>query len=356
MFKFSVKERYQLPSFKFFSNNLPSVHILMPVFNAAPFITKALSSIDAQTYPNITLIIFDDGSTDESIEQVNTFLKQHEDWKIKIYIEQTAKNQGISAARQFLFNYSRTLNPQAYIFWLDSDDCFKRSDAISTVMQQMRSTKADICLFNFSVSFEDETQKSNAAGLLADKAKTEQMLQAVQETESKIVSALNFDVMQFSSLGWIKCYAPTISLPKPEKYPFEDFVYMSALLKANRITALPPQIEIINYLRRSTSTCGKRTPENFLIHIPAQLKCLMESIFEDKNNDENTIKIAKMATEFIARKINQYRNTLENLIKAKTDPAFDFELLKKFDLISANLLLEIQNQIEEHFPQKNYSV
>ncbi|STX52014.1 glycosyl transferase, family 2 [Legionella busanensis] len=340
--------------FKFFSNNLPSVHILMPVFNTEPFITQALSSIAAQNYPDITLIIFDDASTDHSIQHIDSFLKHHPSWKVKVHIEHTSNNLGISTARQLLFDCSKTLNPQAYIFWLDSDDYYKSPNAISTVIHQMRSTDADICLFNFSVTFEDETQKSNATGLLADKAKTEEMLQAVQEIETKVVSASSFDVMQFTTLGWTKCYAPTITLPKTEKYPFEDFVYMSALLKANRITTLPPQIEIINYLRRSTSICGQRTPENFLVHIPAQLKCFMKNVFEGKNCDEDTIKKVEMAADFISRKMNQYRKTLENLIIAKTDPAFDFKLLKKFDSVTSKLYLDIENQIQEHLFQKIY--
>lgn len=49
------------------------VSVVMPVYNAAPYLQKAVESILSQTYQNIELIIIDDGSTDDSMALIRNF-------------------------------------------------------------------------------------------------------------------------------------------------------------------------------------------------------------------------------------------------------------------------------------------
>lgn len=51
----------------------PLVSVVMPVYNAGPFIQRAIESILHQTYTNIEFIIIDDGSTDNSVQIINSF-------------------------------------------------------------------------------------------------------------------------------------------------------------------------------------------------------------------------------------------------------------------------------------------
>lgn len=46
----------------------PRISILLPVFNAAPFLDRCLASLRRQTYPDFEIIAIDDGSTDGSVE------------------------------------------------------------------------------------------------------------------------------------------------------------------------------------------------------------------------------------------------------------------------------------------------
>ena len=86
--------------------------VVIPSFNSAHTIERALKSVFNQTFTNFEIIIIDNGSTDNGIEIIN---KLTNDIRLKI-IKQ--KNQGISFARN-----TGIRNAQyEYIAFLDSDD------------------------------------------------------------------------------------------------------------------------------------------------------------------------------------------------------------------------------------------
>ena len=92
--------------------------IILPTYNRSTFLPKALESVINQTYTNWELIIIDDGSTDNTKEIVEAFLKENN--KIRyIYQENAersaARNNGISNAKG------------NYICFLDSDDYYHES-------------------------------------------------------------------------------------------------------------------------------------------------------------------------------------------------------------------------------------
>jgi len=88
------------------------VTIIIPVFNRADILPRAIKSSLSQTYQNIELIIIDDGSTD-NIEEI---VKGFRDSRIQ-YIR-FSKNRGASAARNTGIKSSRG----DFIAFLDSDD------------------------------------------------------------------------------------------------------------------------------------------------------------------------------------------------------------------------------------------
>ena len=67
----------------------PLVSVVIPVFNTAGFIYDAVKSICDQTYSNLQILVMDDASTDESIEQV----KRIQDKRIEIYSSAVNKGQ-----------------------------------------------------------------------------------------------------------------------------------------------------------------------------------------------------------------------------------------------------------------------
>lgn len=89
------------------------VSIIIPAYNQARYLKSAIKSVLAQTYTFWECIVVDDGSTDNTFEQVHQF--KHP--KIK-YIYQN--NAGLSAAR----NTGMEASKGEFLSFLDSDDCF----------------------------------------------------------------------------------------------------------------------------------------------------------------------------------------------------------------------------------------
>ena len=52
--------------------DVPLVTISIPVFNGLPFLTSALESVHAQTYPNLEIVIVDGGSDSETVDYLKT--------------------------------------------------------------------------------------------------------------------------------------------------------------------------------------------------------------------------------------------------------------------------------------------
>lgn len=91
------------------------VSIIIPSYQSAAFVTKAIDSCLAQTYKNIEIIVIDDGSTDNTKEVVSPYVT---DKKIQ-YIYQP--NKGLSGAR----NTGLKIAQGEYIQFLDADDTIK---------------------------------------------------------------------------------------------------------------------------------------------------------------------------------------------------------------------------------------
>lgn len=90
----------------------PKVSIVIPTYNRADFLPKAIQSVLNQTYRNWEIIIIDDGSTDNT----EGIVKSYKEARIRYILHKS--NLGLSAARNTGIKNSRG----EYIAFLDSDD------------------------------------------------------------------------------------------------------------------------------------------------------------------------------------------------------------------------------------------
>ena len=91
------------------------VSVVIPAYNAAKTIVRALESIDTQTESPREVIVVDDGSNDETCEIVEGYGKRSTDYSLKLIRQENrgagwARNTGIQSAIS------------TYIAFLDADD------------------------------------------------------------------------------------------------------------------------------------------------------------------------------------------------------------------------------------------
>jgi glycosyltransferase involved in cell wall biosynthesis len=90
----------------------PAVTVLIPAYNAVRTIERALASVHRQNYPEMEIIVVDDGSTDGTAARIQEMGCGN------IRLIRLEKNRGVSAAMNAGIQGART----DYIAFLDADD------------------------------------------------------------------------------------------------------------------------------------------------------------------------------------------------------------------------------------------
>ncbi len=96
-------------------NISPLVTVGIPAFNAACYIIETLNSVANQTYPNLEIIVVDDGSTDGTFTLVKTWATSS---KRSLTIIQNPQNIGLTKTCNILLKHANG----KYFQKLDSDD------------------------------------------------------------------------------------------------------------------------------------------------------------------------------------------------------------------------------------------
>ncbi len=116
------------------------VTVLMPVYNGMPFLSKAVDSILNQTFEDIICLIIDDGSTDGSIEYLNSL----DDVRVRII---HLKNKGIGASLNIGLSHCET----EFLARMDADDIAPRK-RLETQLAYL-STHEDVGLLGTQIAY-----------------------------------------------------------------------------------------------------------------------------------------------------------------------------------------------------------
>lgn len=106
----------------------------MNVYNGAEFLKDSIGSVLRQTLQNFVLLIYDDGSTDNTVEVVKSF---HDE---RIKLVEGGENKGVLYSRAQMIPMIET----EYFMLLDDDDFFCRDDAFETALNLAKSGDYDI--------------------------------------------------------------------------------------------------------------------------------------------------------------------------------------------------------------------
>lgn len=121
---------------------MPKVSIIVPVYNVEKYLPKCLDSLISQTFQDIEIICVNDGSTDNSLEILNSYAEK--DSRIKIVNKQ---NGGLFSARHEGMKYI----DGEYLIFVDSDD-WVSENLVEKCLTAAGSDAPDIVVFGaFSV-------------------------------------------------------------------------------------------------------------------------------------------------------------------------------------------------------------
>ncbi len=99
------------------------ISIIIPLYNARGYIDHIVPCVMQQTYPNLEILLVNDGSTDDTLEKCQQY--QRQDARIRVLSQE---NGGVSAAR----NRGLAEAKGEYISFVDADDYLK-PDFIETL-------------------------------------------------------------------------------------------------------------------------------------------------------------------------------------------------------------------------------
>lgn len=122
-------------------SSLSLVSIIVPVWNAKQYLNNCINSLCSQTYPNLEIILVDDGSTDGSSELCDAAMET--DWRVHV-IHQS--DRGVSAAR----NAGLDAATGEFVTFVDSDDSLRRETVAESVRCAIKHS-ADVVVFGYDV-------------------------------------------------------------------------------------------------------------------------------------------------------------------------------------------------------------
>lgn len=120
---------------------MPTVSIIIPVYNKDSYISYTLESILAQTYKDYEVLIINDGSTDNSLDIIKKYEKR--DKRISVL---DIPNGGVSNARNIGLKNAKG----RWIQFLDGDDLIDK-EYLANEVEKAEFHKADILFSNFKM-------------------------------------------------------------------------------------------------------------------------------------------------------------------------------------------------------------
>lgn len=109
------------------------ISVIMPSYNAAPYLEEAVASVMDQSYPVVELILVDDGSTDNTLAIAGRLMQSHPG-RIRLL---TQPNAGSYVARNLGIEHARG----EFIAFLDADDWWT-SDCLSKLHAALVTSNA----------------------------------------------------------------------------------------------------------------------------------------------------------------------------------------------------------------------
>ena len=144
----------------------PLVSILIASYNKEKYVKRCINSCKTQTYNNIEIIFYDDGSKDNSYEVA----KKIEG--IKSFKNRNRKNLGKFNTYYQINSYNKAFSRSKgkYIFLLDSDDFFKKNK-VKEIVNYFNKNKSCNIVFDLPIYYFSKNKKVYLKNMIRNKNK-----------------------------------------------------------------------------------------------------------------------------------------------------------------------------------------
>lgn len=290
--------------------------VIIPCYNCQDYIYECLQSVCSQIDDNVEIIVINDGSTDNSLKEIESFIKKTSQ-TVKLISQE---NQGISIAR----NNGIAASSGKYIALLDGDDLWAPS-LWEKIRPIITSGKADLIEFNIKVFYEYD-----------NKMKIPQITSSDGHVKINSINDLRETFLRSQWYAWARIYKKNLfnrfKFPAGRRY--EDVallpkIYLSAK-EVHRITD-----ELVLYRIRKGSITNSTTSMDIddIIYALGVFK----ELANDKTKDEiKVISPSVYITYNLARKISKkvygyvfFNNTQIYDIKKALKPYFKTQKISR---------------------------
>lgn len=217
------------------------ISVIIPCYQAAAYIEKALRALEQQTFRDFDVILVDDCSADNTAEVIRTFAESS---SLKITLLRNEVNSGPGASRNRAIAHSQA----EFLCFCDSDDWYE-PDYLMQMYQKSQTENADIVIADYyTVSSQGR--------------KTEKILGRKETILSTEALTINVDAM------WVMLCKKELfaGLEFPDLRNGEDMAVIPALLsRANRIAFVEKCLYNYQYRENSASNSASERVVNSLV-------------------------------------------------------------------------------------------
>ena len=237
--------------------------IIIPCYNVAPYVERAVWSVQEQAFADWELILVDDGSTDETLSVLQALAEK--DYRIRVIAQ---ANRGVSAARNTGLCQARG----EYVQFIDGDDY------ISSYGDVERWENSDVVVYGFSMH-----KDKNVREFLPPREGASLLIKYLRGCRL-VLPAFIFRRAFLEQEG--------ICFDEQTYYSEDKEVMIKALFCARRIQ--PIQYAMYHYIRRDSSAMGtqkKLTERNFTA-LDAMKR--LEEFVQERKVDKNVMSAVRV--------------------------------------------------------------
>lgn len=135
------------------TGNYPLISVIVPVYNCEHYLERCLESLAAQTWPNLEIVMINNGSTDGSEAILRRYAKA--DSRFMLYCQE---NQGINGSR----NRGLTEARGELIGFVDADD-YVEPRMYETLALQLMNSDSDVAICDYAMIYRTREQRRTLA-------------------------------------------------------------------------------------------------------------------------------------------------------------------------------------------------